>query len=353
MLLPTTIHYHDRKKFEFHCIYFLPHKDQVVPLLEKEQVSVKCIAAKSNLQIFWKQGILVDYIKSNNIDLVHAHLPWGGIVGSMAAKRAGIPVVYTEHNNVNRYHKMTQWMNRRAYQRYDRVIAVSQDCQQAATAQFSGLMPCPITTIYNGVNTDYFKKGIEKHDFKEFCAIPNDSLVITNVAQYRDQKRLDRWLRIVKTFSDLQPDARFVLIGFGLKQEMVEELVREYQLEDKLIRPGLQQNIQEWLSISDIFLMSSDWEGLPIALLEAMSMGCVPVVTDAGGIPEVVNDDCGFVYAKDDVSSAVNALQLLYNNRELLNRLSNEARARVVEQFDIRKMVCELEGVYKEVLGRG
>lgn len=351
MLLPNTLHYHDKNKFHFHCVYFLPWKNQMVDTLQNEGSVVKCFPANNNLQLLLRVNEVKKYIKENEIDLVHAHLPWAGIVGSLAGKWAKVPVIYTEHNNVNRYHFLTRFLNKQAYRRYTKVISVSNDCYQAAIAQFNNSAPLELRTILNGVDTEIYTPDLLIRITKRTeLGIDPETLVVTNVSQFREQKRLDRWLSIVKNFSNTVPSARFILVGFGPKQEMVDEVVKSYHLEDKLIRPGLQENIKDWLAITDIFLMSSDWEGLPIALLEAMSMGCVPVVTDAGGIPEVMTAQCGFVYPKDNEKVAVEALQKLYDNPELRKKMSIASRNRVIEQFSVKRMVREVEGLYEEVL---
>jgi glycosyltransferase involved in cell wall biosynthesis len=96
--------------------------------------------------------------------------------------------------------------------------------------------------------------------------------------------------------------------------------------------------------------MSSDWEGLPIALLEAMSMGCVPVVTDAGGIPEVVDDTCGIVYAKEDIDRAVAAILSLVQDRRSLQGYSGNARKKVEDYFSLNSMVDKIERIYTHTL---
>ena len=99
-----------------------------------------------------------------------------------------------------------------------------------------------------------------------------------------------------------------------------------------------------------IFLMTSEFEGMPLALLEAMSMGCVPVVSDAGGIPEVVNGSCGFVFNRQEPMNAINQLNVLINKPDLLEKLSNSSRERIVQQFSIHSMMLEIEKQYEQLV---
>jgi glycosyltransferase involved in cell wall biosynthesis len=352
MLLPATVHHHNKDRFTFHCIYFLPWKDQMVAALEQEGVQVTCMKASTNLQMLFRIKAIVTYCREHQIDLIHAHLPWAGVVAGYVGKLCGIPVVYTEHNNVNRYHWATQWLNKQSYFRFAKVIAVSEDARLAAAAQFKQL-PCTMQTIHNGVDTDFFEcdAGL-KIESKTKLGFTDETLVVSNVAVFRTQKRLDRWLQIVQRIHAQEASILFLLIGDGPLRGEVEQLIADYALQDVVHLPGLQQEMKPWFVATDVFLMSSDWEGLPIALLEAMSMGCVPVVTDAGGIPEVVDDRCGIVYAKEDIDRAVAAILSLVQDRRSLQAYRVNARKRIEEGFSLKRMVRQLEDVYGEVVGR-
>ena len=214
-------------------------------------------------------------------------------------------------------------------------------------------MPCSIETLYNGVDTSFFelKEGL-KEKSKEQLQLPTDKLIATNVAVFRTQKRLDRWLQIAKQTLAQTNEVEFVLIGDGPLKESIHQQAEALGIQDAILMPGLQKEMLPWFAATDLFLMSSDWEGLPIALLEAMSMGCVPVVTDAGGIPEVVDDTCGIVYAKEDIDRAVAAILSLVQDRRSLQAYRVNARKRIEEGFSLKRMVRQLEDVYGEVVER-
>ncbi len=104
----------------------------------------------------------------------------------------------------------------------------------------------------------------------------------------------------------------------------------------------------------DIFMMSSVFEGLPIALLEAMSMQCAIVTTDAGGIKEVIRDQIdGLMVSVDEWPLLSSKLELLINDEALLKQFSEKARQRVQSDFSMRSMVNELESFYRQILNKG
>jgi glycosyltransferase involved in cell wall biosynthesis len=176
-------------------------------------------------------------------------------------------------------------------------------------------------------------------------------LIVTNVAVFRTQKRLDRWLQIAQQVLKQTNEVQFVLIGDGPLRETIQQQAATLGIKDAVLMPGLQNEMYNWFAATDVFLMSSDWEGLPIALLEAMSMGCVPVVSDAGGIPEVVTEECGVVYEKENIERAAAAILSLEKDRRALKAYSFNSRKRIEEAYSLRRMVGELERVYGEVSG--
>src|SRR4051812_29173522 len=102
MLLQETLKQHDKTRFEFHYIYFLPWKDQMVAGLQLAGGTVKNFSASNNIKIILQTGKIIKYIRNNNIQLLHCHLPWAGFVGRFIHMQTGIPVIYSEHNKQER-----------------------------------------------------------------------------------------------------------------------------------------------------------------------------------------------------------------------------------------------------------
>src|SRR3712207_3826346 len=96
MLLPEGLRFADRDRFEYSYGYFLPWKNAMVEALETQGVEVTCFGGRNNLQILLAARVVAAHLKRARIDLVHGHLPIAGVVGRIAARLAGIPMVYTE-----------------------------------------------------------------------------------------------------------------------------------------------------------------------------------------------------------------------------------------------------------------
>lgn len=351
MLLPETLRLHDHRTFEFHYIYFLPWKNQMVSAIVDCGGTVTCIPANNNVQLLFRTRSVVKYIREHKINLIHAHLPWAGVVARLAGKLTGVPVLYTEHNKQERYHFATRRLNLATMNWLTEVIAVSGDVE-SSIRKFKPRLTSPLKTILNGVNTDRFAPGFfDATDIRGSLGIPATAPVVGTVAVFRFQKRLDLWIETASAIRAQVPEAHFIVVGDGPLKDQLEAKRISLGMEHCLHFAGLQTEVRPYYAAFDIFMMSSIFEGLPIALLEAMSMECAIVSTDAGGIKEVIRDgQDGLLCSVDNPGMLVtHTVDLLKDNAKRL-ALSGQARSRVVAEFSLQKMVAELENTYSELV---
>ncbi len=346
MLLPETLKYHNKVEFEFHYIYFLPWKNQMVEAIKNNGGVVSCFEASNNIQIFQKVPSLVRYIREQGINLVHCHLPWAGIAGRIAAKLTGVPVIYTEHNNFSRYHSLTKFASRLTISLNQLIIPVSRDAEVALKKFVS---PEKIKLILNGVDTGSFRKTSEDAGFRSKLEIPADNLVVATAAVFREQKRLDNFLKVAEGVCSTNDKVSFIIVGDGPEKEKLKVLAEPLRSQGKVHFAGLQENVKPYFNMADVYLMTSDFEGLPIALLEAMSMSCAIVSTAVGGVPEVVeNGVSGLLCDAGDVVALEKNVNLLLQDKEKRTTLAANARERVEQRFSMKNMVQKLEVVYKQ-----
>lgn len=350
MLLQETLKHHNQSAFEFHYIYFLPWKNQMVEGIEQAGGKVINIPAKNNAVIMLQVFKVIKYIKQNKIELIHCHLPWAGFLGRLIHKITRIPVLYSEHNKQERYHKITGTINRLTFNSQSVAIAVSADVAESIHKNIHPRIP--VQTILNGVDTDRFKRNsTEGESIRKQYNIPSNAIVIGNIAVFRFQKRLKEWVDLFKTLADKNEQLYGCIIGDGPLNLEIRNHVKSLGLENRIIMPGLQTNVLPWLSAIDIFLMTSEFEGLPIALLEAMSMQCAVVCTDAGGIKEVIrNNEDGFLVPVSDWQSAAEPISKLISNPAEIINWGTKARNRVKSAFSLAAMVEQTEKLYVSVL---
>ena len=350
MLLQETLKYHNKEKFEFHYLYFLPWKNQMVAGIEKNGGVVVNFPAKNNIYIMLQVAKIIKYARKNNIQLIHCHLPWAGFVGRLIFKLSGIPVVYTEHNKQERYHFITKTINKITFNWQKKVIAVSADVSDSILKNINPKID--VQTILNGVSTDFFLRDeAAGRELKHKYGMSEDAVVIGTIAVFRFQKRIKEWISVFKSVEQKHPGIRGIIVGDGLLKNDILSFLKEQGMEDKIIFPGLQTEVKPWLSSIDIFMMSSLFEGLPIALLEAMSMECAVVCTDAGGIPELIrNGKDGFLVPVDEWQKLEIPLSSLIESPEELKKFKSNSRKRVMESFSIKQMVEQTEELYLDIL---
>jgi glycosyltransferase involved in cell wall biosynthesis len=350
MLLQETLKQHDRSSFEFHYIYFLPWKNQMVEGLEKAGGTVHNFPAKNNLVIMLQARKIANYIRKHKIELVHCHLPWAGFVGRIVHKMTGIPVIYSEHNKQERYHAITKTINKLTFNWQNKVIAVSADVAESIQTHIHPKIP--VQTILNGVDTTHFqRKPDEGIALRKELGIEPSAIIIGTIAVFRFQKRLKEWIDVFKLLEAKNPGIRGIIVGDGILNEEIRAYLKEQGMEGKILMPGLKTNVIPWFSAMDIFMMTSSFEGLPIALLEAMSMECVVVCTDAGGIKELIrNQQDGFLVPVDQWKDIILPLEMLISDPGLMKNYAAQARQRVVESFSMKAMVQQTEAVYFSII---
>ena len=148
------------------------------------------------------------------------------------------------------------------------------------------------------------------------------------------------------------PDARFIILGEGELREQLERQVREYQLEKHVLLPGFRTDVLGCLKGFDLFVMSSVTEGLGTSLLDAMACSKAIVATQAGGMPEVVEEGrTGFLAAPRDHHAMARSIIRLLTEEPLRRQMGEAGFARVRERFTVERMVAETAAVYERVAG--
>jgi L-malate glycosyltransferase len=350
MLLPEGLRFADRERFEYGYGYFLPWKDAMVRSLEEQDVSVTCFGGRTNAQILLSTRRVAAHLRREGVDVLHCHMPVAGAVGRIAAKMVGIPVVYSEHNLQERFHPATRWLNQATWRWQERVIAVSGDVSDSIHSRLGTRVP--VDVVLNGVDVNRFRRSdADGGSVRRQYGISDDAPVIGTVAVFRVQKRLEDWLTAARSLLDSHPEARFLLVGDGPLRGEVEAGLRAHRLEQAVFLPGLKEDVRPYLAAMDIDMMSSIFEGLPVALLEAMSMECVPVCTAVGGIPEVIRSgENGFLTEPEQPEQLARAAGDLIGDRARMKVIASAARETVAERFSMKRMTGELEAIYLQAI---
>jgi glycosyltransferase involved in cell wall biosynthesis len=312
-----------------------------------------------NLGLVWQVKKVKEFILQHDIDLVHSHLPWAGILGRLVRRKTGIPLIYTEHNTWERYNRLSYWGNRLTFKLQDAAVFVSNEVALSTRLNlfFDPLtMPPPLLlkTIPNGVNTGKFKRDVAARTrVRRELGIAEQAIVVGKVAVFRSQKRLWLWVEQALEILRHHPETHFLLVGEGEWKQRIERQIEDSGQAARFHLIGVQKEIVPFLSAMDIYMSSSAYEGLPVAMLEAMSCGLPVVATRAGGIGEVVRHGMeGYLCEIEDHRELASLVLDLVRDKEKRRAFGEASRKRVEAHFSLEKMVQAIEGLYGQVLER-
>jgi glycosyltransferase involved in cell wall biosynthesis len=289
-LIVDSLPYLNQEQFDYEFAYMLPWKDFLVPTITKAGLPVHCL----NMQKTWHfpsvQRRLQKLIRERRYDLIHADLPVTGVWARLMGRRFGIPVIYTEHNLQERYHPLTRRANALTFGWNDCVLAVSEEVT-ASINRFGLGRKTRVKTLLNGVPVEQVRAEAANVDgLREEFGIPKNNLIVGTVAVFRRQKRLQDWLEVASRVAKQQRNATFLLVGHGPEEPHLRAKIKELNLGEQIVVPGFRPDGRRVMALMDIFLMTSEFEGLPMALLEAMALAKPVVATMIGGVPKCVID---------------------------------------------------------------
>jgi glycosyltransferase involved in cell wall biosynthesis len=235
-------------------------------------------------------------------DIVHTHSSKAGIIGRWAARLAGIPmIIHTFHGFP--FHAFQPLPVRWLYIFLERITAPLTSRLIAVTTEDirKGLdngigRPGQYTLIRSGIDLSYYKGlSVDRAHKRASLGIAADSPVVTTIGPFKPQKNLEDFVRVAGLVAARCPQARFLEIGDGTGRQDLEACIASLGLAGTVLLLGWRQDTGEILAASDVFVMTSLWEGLPRSVLEAMSLG-LPVVANAVDGSLNVVDGCGWIH---------------------------------------------------------
>ncbi len=335
-----------------------------IPDLEFRTVPslVREIAPLSDLRAcWWIRRALRELAGDGGPALVHTHSSKAGIVGRAAARVSGLPAIHTVHGFghaairnrlVRRIALDIERMQARSTARF---VAVSRANEAEGRAlRLFGEPPRPVTLVRSGFDVDRFRSPrVDRSAARARLGIPPGVLLVGTISAMKPQKALDVWLSVARGVLAVAPLTRFVIVGDGPDRGALERRRRELGLDDAVTFLGARDDVAEILPALDAFLLTSRWEGLPRALVQAMAANVPCVVTAAGGNTDVVADGVtGMLAPIDDVPTLTAKLAQVLADPALGRSLAERA-ALQVDEFDVRAMVRALEQLYRDVFVPG
>jgi glycosyltransferase involved in cell wall biosynthesis len=288
-------------------------------------------------------------MKEHGIAVVHAFDVPTVLFAVPAARFHRAPVIIaTQLAYRDLFSSLYQRMLRITDRLADCVVANSKAVQQYLIDK-EGVPAGRTYLCYNGVETDVFHPAAEPRP----PAVADARLVIGAICALRREKRLDLLLQAFAKVRHLGTGIKLLIVGSGPMLPDLEKLQASLGLAADCIFEPAKTDVASWMRAIDIFVMSSESESFPNALLEAMASGCTPVGSRVGGIPELISpDQTGLLFDSGDVEGLARSLAQLIQDEPLRRRLSQASVQSARETFSMEINAGRNQALYETLLAR-
>lgn len=347
----------DPDKFELHLI------TSPSGYLVKEIKKIKGINVKLIFNLRREINLVEDfitflklfrYIRNNRFDIVHTHSPKAGFLGRWSAKLARVPVIiHTVHGFP--FYKNQNPLLKKIYIYFEKLTAKITDkiivvCENDLT---KGIL-AKISSFEKFI---LIREGIENRKIKQIDTLYNKLNIsysfplIGMVACLKPQKAPLDFVKVAFLVKKRFPQAKFILVGGGPLYKRVKETIARLNLEDSFYLTGWREDAYEIISLFDIFVLTSIWEGLPLVILEAMSLGKPIVATDVDGIKEVIEEGInGFLVKPGDCHALAKRIILLSENENLRKKIARNNLNKNLPKFNLDMMTEQTENLYLNLM---
>ncbi len=285
--------------------------------------------------------------QKHQLDILHVHYAIPHALSAfMANQMTGVPYVVTLHGSD--VHTLGadpayQPATRFAVEAAHAVTCVTNHICQTAEQTLG--VRCSIEPITNFTDTELFKPNACEFQMR------NGKQQLIHVSNFRPVKRVSDLVTAFAQIASEVPDVDLLLLGDGPTRHDVDRLIRKYELNNRIQCPGFKRDVHQYLRCADAFALSSELEGAPLSLLEAMSCGLPVVSTAVGGIPEIIEDgENGLLVPFGDIDAMAEKLYAILTDSTLAGRLGKQARQHIIKHHTVEKVLPQYEAIYEKVI---
>jgi len=222
-------------------------------------------------------------------------------------------------------------------------VSISTEIADSFHRQYGKRIFSPV--IINGIPTAKFSlnknKGMEKKGKR----------IILHIGRFSAQKNHSLLIEAFSLALRRYPEMELWLVGDGPLRSRIEEIIKAKKIESKVVFWGVRDDVSEILAEADIFILSSDWEGVPLTVLEAMASQKPVIATSVGGLPTIIENEInGFLVPPADIYSLAKTLLRLLDDPTLCKKIAIEAQKKILDKFDISKTTNEYEKLYASIV---
>lgn len=345
------LHNIDQRKVSPHLIYFR-HKSHLVDKLVAAGIPVTFVEKRSTLDLkfFWS---LLKTLRGLDYDVLHGFNVtaeiWSLLCHKVIRKGTFVSSVRCLFDVLGqREQQMKPFVTRNS----DFIISNSSSGLESLREQVA-FEDTQATVIYNGTNQQQRLSSEQRQNARGQAGYSTDKLTLCIVCRLVASKNVGMMLKALETLTpDQLQRVNLLVVGDGPEMHRLREQATG-ELSKVVHFVGESNDVDQWYRMSDVFVQTSDSEGLPNTVMEAMSHGLAVVATDVGGTSELItNDNEGYLIAKNDhLALAEKIVQLLEHPQEV-NNLGNRAIETIEERFALQAMVSQFENTYQQLSQR-
>lgn len=346
----------DRERYEFHVAWL---RDE--PLLKPEfeaagaRVTGVGLRAKVDPRALWR---LARTVRRERIDLVHTHMDLADWYGAAAARLGGARALVSTKHNADEFRTRRTWkrppflvLERLAYAAADAVIVVSEGLG-AFLRRVEHLPSGKMIVLPNAVDPGIAAAAPSRDRARALLGLQGFDPIVGTVGRLAPQKGQIDLVRAMPEVLRAFPGAACVLAGDGPIRGELEREASRLGVGERVVFLGFRSDVPAVLRGLDLFVLPSRWEGMPLALLEAMALGLPVVAARAVGTSEVVRDgENGVLVEPGDVAGLAAAIVGLRRDPDRAARLGEAGRRAVVERHSIETAAGRVDQLYRRLLG--
>jgi glycosyltransferase involved in cell wall biosynthesis len=290
--------------------------------------------------------------------VVHTHCIKAGILGRLAARCARVPVVIHTLHGVP--FKIGRDFKSRFYVAMEWLLGCLTDCfvcvGEVLRQEIAALGIAPdekLATIHSGIDFSAYMPQRAAVEVKRELGVEAAWPIVGCIGRLSEQKAQQFLIEAIAALKNDYPRIKLLLIGEGPLRPVLEQRIRDLGVSSQVSLLGQREDVADLLNIIDVYAMSSEWEGVGRALTEAMYARLPVATTSVNGVTElIVHNETGLLVPPGDPQALASAISCVASNPELAKRLSANARQRVDELMDARRMVRSIEELYGRLSGR-
>lgn len=308
------------------------------------------------LNYFFLIKLIKKLIKEKKISIIHCHLSFSEVIGSIIKflLRDKIKLIISKHLDSFLFEgsrgqdKLLKgiFFEKIIFRLSDRVICISDNVKKYFTGfhQYNK----KFHTIYYGVNIPKVNIKV-RNILKKKHSINKNEIVISNIARHVNQKNLFFLLDVMEdVLFKRKLKFKLIMIGNGPLNDKLKRVSNYSNINQSIEWVNFTENINEYLNLSDIFVLTSDYEGLGLVLLEAMSAEVPIIASNKSAIPEVIkNKYNGLLYSHNNKMEFIECLEYLLKNKKIKKKLTNNGKKILQEKFNPYLMLKKTENIYK------